>query len=902
MTGSAGRADLIFAKTDLRTTIPARFEAVARAQPDRLALTGNGRRWTYDELNRQANRLAHAVRDRTTPGPGRVACLVDQSPEMIVAALAVLKAGKTCVAIHPGLPPHARAAVQQHAGAALLLTTVGLAADARATTTDALDVLCIDDPGRAEPDANPSPTSTSDDLALILYTSGSTGEPKGVAWSHRKLLHRVWLSTQYEAFTPDDRQSLLTHCYFAGPQADVYGALMQGAALCVFDVKVHGLAAFGGWLDAEGITLLRAPAALLRQFMAGLDERRTFPHVRAVSVGGAVTPADVQQWKRHFPAPARLFLRFAISETAVVTVAPIDHDTAIDSASSLAGMPVPDKTLTIVDDEGRDVEQGTEGELVVTSTYLADGYWDGPSKTARAFPADPQQPGQCSFRTGDRGRLLPDGRFEFLGRRDDQVKIRGFRVELREVEAELRQDEAVSEAAVLAVRTDDQARLAAFVVPPVGVTCDAAALRARLSERLPDWKVPAQLHVVDALPMTLSGKVDRQRLVERARHLETDRARTLGSDDAGLDPFERAIAQQWRRILRSGPVARTDDFFLSGGDSLQATMLHLEVERIAGRRIPLELLFRTPTLGAMARAAQDLDQASPVSQAAAVDAALPAVLVPFRRTGTQTPLFLVHGRMGRAVVRPEFLEILGADQPVYGLQAAGLDRTKMPQNTVPLMAQQYVDAIRAVQPTGPYFLGAACAGGIVVAEMANQLRAEGEVVGPLLLFDPPAFPLGDRARWRRRLLEGRARLQKRFPSSRWNTAAALLRRRGAARQGQLAEREALEAAVWVAMDFRLAVLKHHGWSYDGPVLLLRSERRLRREGPGTGRGTFTEHLTGSVQRFEAGLTHNEVVRGSSALAAQQIRHAARVAREALAALSGRAPAAGLPVDASRGAS
>ena len=884
MASAAARTTLPFTQADIDQTIPARFEAVARAYGERLALTGDGRRWTYDALNRDANQMAHLIRARTRPGVGCVAYLLDHSPDMIVAALGVLKAGKTCLAIHPGMPDSAMGAIVKDVSPELVLTRDAFVARARAVAAEACDVLTLEEIGASAATENPHPITQPDDLSLIFYTSGTTGQPKGVVWSHRRMLHRVWVSTMYEATTPADRQTLLTHCSFANSQIDVFGALLQGAALCVFDVVPKGLTAFSDWLEQEQITLVRTPATLLRRFLTTMDPDQRFSRIRAVSVGGEFSVTDIERWRHHFLPPCKLFLRFSSTETAVIAVASFDHDTALGSNAATAGSPVVDRELTIVDDQGQPVPTGDEGELVVHSAFLADGYWRHPDDTARAFATDPRDANRRSYRTGDRGRLLPDGRFEFLGRRDEQVKIRGYRVEVREVETAVRRLGEVSEAAVIAVKEGDEQRLLAFVVARAGTACDLSALRTHLGAHLPDWKIPARFCALESLPMTLSGKVDRQRLREHALHAGTEPL--SGAEASGgegpRDALEVGIAERWREVLRTALVSRSDDFFAFGGDSLQATVLHLHLERLAGVRIPLEALFKHPTVEGMARVIREIQQAG--STGASGTSALPPVLIPFRKTGSHVPLFLVHGRMGRAVVRPQFLEILGVDQPVYGLQAAGLDRTKVPDNTIAEMAREYVRAMKYVQPDGPYLLGAACAGGVVAIEMANQLRRSGESVAPLLLFDPPAIPLSDRSPWRRYALALGARLRKRFPRHPLNRTASLLRRRDPGR-GDLDSAASLDTAVQAALDFKLAGLKHRGWHYDGKVLLLRSQIRLKLDGPRGGRGTFTKHLTGDVRWFEAGATHNEVVGGRSELAVRQIRQCVDIARQALDTLS-----------------
>ena len=869
----------------MEQTIPARFEFVVRTVPHHLALTGRGRHWTYEALNRQANQIAHAIRARTTPGVGCVAYLLDQSPEMIVASLAALKAGKACLAMHPGLPDQTQVEIVKDVCPDLILTSGAFETRARAAAAGSCDVLAFDEIGDADAIGNPHPVTQPQHPALIFYTSGSTGQPKGVVWSHRRMMHRVWLSTLHEAITPADRQSLLRHCGFAAAQTDMLSALLQGATLCVLDVVSEGLTSLQTWIDQEQITVLRFPALLFRRFLSTLDGERLFPSVRVVSVGGdAVSPADVALWKRHFPRPCSLFLRFSATEVGVLTAARFDHDTVLRQESPTAGHPVADKELRLIDEQGQSVPAGETGELIVDSDYLADGYWRRPEETARTYTSDPRIPGRRSYRTGDLGRFLPDGRFVFLGRRDQRVKIRGFRVEIREVETALRQLDDLVEAAVVAVNDDEGQRLLAFVVMRAGLTCDPTSLRTRLLVRLPEWKVPARFHVLESLPTTLSGKVDRQRLKEQARGQEAEELSTplpIGFESP-LDPLEMQIAELWQELLRYGRVGRSDDFFLLGGDSLQATVLHLQIEGLAEAPIPINTLFKHPTVAGMATVVHRIRKSE-----LAETPAIPPVLVPFRTTGTRPPLFLVHGGMGRSFVRPHFLEILGTDQPVYGFQASGLDRTRRSHLTIEAMAREYVRAIRTVQPEGPYLVGGSCSGCEVVIEMANQLRHAGQAVAPVLLFDPPVTSRGDLPWWRRYRRMLRAHLRKQFRQHSWNHMLIDRLRRVQDEPARSALRDPawLGAAPRAALDFHLAGFRHTcRWHYDGPVLVLLSRVRLNRDGPFGDRWTFAKHLRGKVQWFEAGSTHVEVVGGGSELAARQIQQCVDIAREALDAM------------------
>lgn len=872
-------------RSSVDQTIQARFEQVAQHIPEHLALTDNSRRWTYGALNQQANRLAHAILDRTRPGRDCVALLLDHSGPMVVAALAVLKAGKVYVALHPGMPPAAQGETVRHAAPALILTTEDFCPRARALAADVCDVLVLEHASEDGPTTNPDPVVHPADPATIFFTSGTTGPPKGVVRSHRAVVHRAWLSQVHEAVGPGDRQSLLTHCSFANAQADLAGALLNGATLCVFDVMKEGFTAFGSWIDRDAITLLRPPVQLFRRFLATLDAGRVFPSVRLVSLGGdRVQPEDLGLWKRHFVRPSALLHRISTTETTLLTSDRFDHDTPIAPDVFAASTPVADKHVTIVDGAGRPVPTGEVGELVVTSAFLSDGYWRRPDDTRRAFSADPDHPDRRSYRTGDLGRLQPDGRFVLLGRRDHQVKIRGYRVEITEVEAALGRLDDIAEAAVVAVTRSDEQRLLAYVVMRADRVVDTESVKHRLGAVLPAWKVPAHIITVPRLPTMFNGKVDRQRLAEDARTVES--VRQAPPQQPGVDApsgeLEEQVAAIFQSTLRCGPVARSDDFFLLGGDSLKATVLHLQLECIARVPIPLETLVADATVASIA------DRIRQARQSWSGQIGRAPLLVPLRKTGGRPPLFLVHGRLGQAFMSPYFLEVLGPDQPVYAFQANGLDRSLMPRNTIQEMASQYVRAMRAVQPAGPYFLGAACAGGLVVTEMANQLRRAGDAVGPLLMVDPVATPAGDRPWWIRRLKIAWLTLQRLgIRPLTGAPAARMIRLR--ARLGRIALDAADPAAVAdaasAAVLFEIARLKYRRWHYDGPVLMLRSSERMRIDGPDR-RGPFSRHLTGDVRWFDIGGTHAEVRRPGHEGLPQALRDAVAIVHSTMAEARG----------------
>ncbi len=588
---------LPFTRADIEQTVPARFEQTASHFSNHLALTGNGRRWTYRDLNRQVNRMAHAIRESTPAGPGCVVYLLDHSPEMVIATIAVLKAGKTYLAIHPAMPAPAQLEIVKDVEPDLVLTNATSASRANELASGTCPILNIDSIDERWPDKNPEPVTKPNDPSTIFYTSGTTGQPKGVVKSHRAVLHRVWLSTQHDVITPADRQSLLTHCSFSASESDIFGALLQGATLCVFDIASQGLAAFGAWLESEQITLLHPPALLFRRFLSTLEGQNLFPSVRLVALAGdVVLPADLEKWRRHFTKSCKVLHRFSITETALLTVALIDSDGVLDSSIVPAGRAVADKSLALVDEAGQPVPEGETGELIVTSSFIAEGYWRRPEETAAVFKANADVSGQRTYRTGDLGRFLPDGSLVFLGRRDHQVKIRGYRVDTREVESALLHLNEVQEAAIIVRKGADEKQLEAFVVMKLGVQFDASALRERLKTYLPDWKIPARFQAISFLPITLTGKVDRQRLEAEARPAVPPKSSRTGSSAT----IEEELAEIWREAIGLEVIGYDDNFLQLGGDSISMMIAVNRIERRYGIRVAPAEFYQLGTVRQLA--------------------------------------------------------------------------------------------------------------------------------------------------------------------------------------------------------------------------------------------------------------------------------------------------------------
>ncbi len=713
---------LPFSRAEIEQTVPARFEQVVCRFPNHIALTGAGRQWTYQDLNRQVNRIAHAIKERTHPGVGCVPYLLDHSPEMVIATLAVLKAGKTYLAIHPRMPAKRQAEIVRDVAPDLILTTAAFESRARELMAGPTSLLMLDEIDAGFPEDSPQIEIRPHDPSTIFYTSGTTGQPKGVVKSHRAVLHRVWLFAQHDAITPADRQSLLTHCSFSASEADMFGALLNGATLCVFDFASEGLTAFREWLEEEQITLLHPPVLLFRRFLSTLEGENLFPSVRSVALAGdVVLRTDIEKWKLHFGSSCVLMHRFSTTETGLLCVARIDANMVKDLGALSAGRPVADKCLELVDESGQPVARGEIGELVVKSRYIAEGYWHRPEETAPVFKPDPEVPGQRIYRTGDRGRFLSDGSFEFLGRADHQVKIRGFRVELNEIEAVLRQHPIVREAVVVVLdNVPNDKQLIAYIVPSQELAPTGGELRAFLQQKLPDYMIPSAFVFLEALPLTPNGKIDRRALPPPDR--SRDRTSTFTQPQ---NEVERQLVKIWEEILMVNPVGTRENFFDLGGHSLLAAVMFARLEECLRIRLPLATLFRAPTIEGLAAVIGKGSESQSWRS-----------LVSIQPAGSRPPLFAVPGVGGNVLGFNDLARLLGPEQPFYGLQSRGLSGTEKPLTSIEEIAATYLEEIRELQPEGPYYLAGGCMGAVVAYEMAQQLHSAGQKVGLLALLEP----------------------------------------------------------------------------------------------------------------------------------------------------------------------
>jgi len=696
------------------------FEARARQQPSAVAVECGSLCITYGELEHRTRTLAIALQDADAGDGALVAICADRSADAVLAALATVRAGAAYVPLDPMLPEARLVRMLADAKPAAILVqpqfvkTVSRLLDATVcggASRPAMLLLDAEHTSSGAPSAGTLLSDTAPEhLAYVIYTSGSTGTPKGVMVPHLAIAALV--AAKIKAFTLEPGCRVLQFVSFGFDVAtsDLWMTLCSGATLCI----AAGEAAAGGealatMLSERGITHAPVPAAVL----AALP-RIALPSLRIVMIGGEPCAADaVAFWSQG----RTLFNEYGPTETTVCSTM---TDRVEEGGKINIGRPIAGTRVYVLDPSGELVPAGLPGELHIGGAGVARGYLNDRAMTADRFVPDPfsEAPGARMYRTGDRACFRPDGSLEFLGRMDRQVKIRGFRIEFGDIEHALAAHPDVSECAVAVVDgVSRDKRLAAWVALKSGDgRTTASQLRGHLKFVLPDYMIPAVITVLDRLPRTATGKLDRTAL-------PTPEFEALAAYVPPRNGLELELARIWEDLLHQSGIGMRDNFFELGGHSLLAVQLMARIHRRFSQNLPLASLFDAPTIehqSALLRCAAPLAWAS---------------LVPIRTRGAQPPLFAMPGAGGNVIYFYELARLLGEDQPFYALQATGLDGETMPHASVGEMAAHYAAEIRKVQPIGPWHLCGHSFGAWVGYETACLLAADTPGAARLMVLD-----------------------------------------------------------------------------------------------------------------------------------------------------------------------
>ena len=700
-------------------TIVDLFQEQVEKTPDNIAVVFEDRELTYGELNGRANRLAHYLMALGVGAETLVGICVERSLEMVIGLMGILKAGGAYVPLDPDYPAERLQFMLEDARVPVLLTQSALLEDPPASDAQ---TVCLDSDWEAiagYSGENPARRSGPKNLAYVIYTSGSTGVPKGVMNTHAGICNLLsWMQDAY-GLTAADSILQKNPFSFDVSVSEFFLPLLVGARLTVAKPGGHQDPGYlVKLIEQQGITTLHFVPSMLQAFVQDPTLKTGIP-LRRVICGGEALPVELE--KRFFAALPSVALHnlYGPTEAAVdVTYWTCQQDNPSNSVP--IGRPIANIRIYILDTHHNPTPPGVPGELCIAGIGLARGYLNRPELTAEKFiEVEVFGKPERLYKTGDLARWLPDGNIEYLGRMDHQIKLRGFRIELGEIEATLSRHEAVKEAVVILYRGDDNPRLAAYVTPAMSMD-DTSGLRLWLKDRLPEYMVPASFTMLDEIPLTPNGKIDRKAL---SRLSSDERSLSGKGFVAPRDTVELQLARIWEEILNARPIGIRDNFFELGGHSLLAIRLIAHMEQALGKKLPLAALFQSATIEGLAVSIRQQME-------------LPwSPLIPIQPKGSRPPLFFAPPWTGHGIAYLELARYFGKEQPFYGLQASGLEKGQKPHTKIEDVAALFLDALQTIQPEGPYHLAGWSFGGWVAIEMARQLRDQDQEVSFLGLLD-----------------------------------------------------------------------------------------------------------------------------------------------------------------------
>ncbi|WHV16102.1 pyoverdine non-ribosomal peptide synthetase PvdD [Pseudomonas aeruginosa] len=717
-------------------TLQQRFEEQARQRPQAVALILDEQRLSYGELNARANRLAHCLIARGVGADVPVGLALERSLDMLVGLLAILKAGGAYLPLDPAAPEERLAHILDDSGVRLLLTQGHLLEHLprqAGVEVLAIDGLVLD--GYAESD--PLPTLSADNLAYVIYTSGSTGKPKGTLLTHRNALRLFSATEAWFGFDERDVWTLFHSYAFDFSVWEIFGALLYGGRLVIVPQWVsRSPEDFYRLLCREGVTVLNQTPSAFKQLMAvacSADMATQQPALRYVIFGGeALDLQSLRPWFQRFgDRQPQLVNMYGITETTVhVTYRPVSEADLKGGLVSPIGGTIPDLSWYILDRDLNPVPRGAVGELYIGRAGLARGYLRRPGLSATRFVPNPFPggAGERLYRTGDLARFQADGNIEYIGRIDHQVKVRGFRIELGEIEAALAGLAGVRDAVVLAHDGVGGTQLAGYVVADSAedAECLRESLRESLKRHLPDYMVPAHLMLLERMPLTVNGKLDRQALPQPDASLSQQAYRAPGSE------LEQRIAAIWAEILGVERVGLDDNFFELGGHSLLLLMLK---ERIGD------------TCQATLSISQLMTHASVAEQAACIEGqARESLLVPLNGRREGSPLFMFHPSFGSVHCYKTLAMALRDRHPVKGVVCRALLGAGREVPEWDDMVAEYAEQLLQEHPEGVFNLAGWSLGGNLAMDVAARLEQRGRQVAFVGWIDAPA-PVRVEAFW-----------------------------------------------------------------------------------------------------------------------------------------------------------
>lgn len=799
----------------VRDTLLDRVCEVAHATPDATAVVADDGSVTFDELLHRIYAVARKIvllsPDESRPLAVETTCTIST----ITLMFAVMASGRALVPLDPRLPASRRDNIVSQADAHL---------------------IDLDDVADAEDSAAPLPTITGSGIALIAFTSGSTGRAKGVLLSHRMCLSKAYEVGTTLGLTPGDRVGNALPISFGAGINTVFAAVLSGATAYCRDPRGSHTDTVMQWISRHGLTTLHCSPSLIRQLPSQSTDDTLCPLRIVTTYGEPLHARDVESFRASCRSEATIVNWYATTEAGGVAAHVLRTGDPLGDGFLPAGIPPGGKTVDIVRTDGHLAPRGEVGHVRVTADCFADGYLHLDDQTRARFTTDS---GFRRYWTGDLGRIDDAGVLHLIGRLDDAVKIRGYQVEPAEVESALRSARGVTDAFVMAYTEESGPELVAFFV---GADASEKRIRAVLRNTVPEWMVPKYLVAIDRIPRTDRGKVDRSALPARPGSV------TTAPGAVPIGATESWLANIVARRLGCASVQRDVDFSELGATSLALTGILVDVRLAFHVDLTAADVVHAMTVTTLARV---VDERHSELDRAKARSTVDRVLVPLRTDGAGTPLFVVAGAGVPAVGLAPLARRI-TERPVYALQARGLDARALPHRTIGGAARAYVRELRRVQPHGPYALAGHSLGAWIALEMAHILRRQGEEVDRVVLLDPRLF------RWILDRLPGGHALEAAPP----DPAAAMSRpsRFALVRQGwRVAAAGIVRFSTterWLAFAIIgwMALRRHTPTPWDGPTTVVVTDSNV------SDRASWEAVATGSLDMSAVPGPHVDMVR------------------------------------------
>lgn len=718
------------------TPIHALIENIANKFPDKEAIRFNGQSTSYRQMNETANQMAGVLLSYNIERGDTIGLSVDRSHNMLIALLAILKTGAAYIPLDPAYPDHRINLMLEDAGAKLLLTSKRYK-DRFSSATEEVLLEEVMEKANNFPVNDLHKAINGNDLAYMIYTSGSTGKPKGVMLEHHNLVNFLYSMMRVPVIEENDRLLAVTTISFDIAALELFLPLVIGATVIIADAAtVRDGRLLLDVIHEQNVTVMQAtPVTWKMMLAAGWEEKIG---MKMLCGGEALAPELAEKL---LPLGSSLFNFYGPTETTIwSTVAEIKNATNIT-----IGKPVGNTQVYILDEQKNNLAAGEAGEIYIGGDGVARGYNNLPAVTAEKFVADPFATiaGRKMYRTGDLGQWTEDGNIRFMGRMDQQIKIRGYRIEPGEIESALMAQPATRDAVVIAREdTPGNRILVAYIIPEkenFALVDESAApvesWKKILQATLPDFMVPHEYVIMHSFPLLPNGKINRNGLPKPEKHSQ----QTAAKINLPQTLTEQMVTGIWANALQIDMVGPDEDFFELGGHSLTAVQIMTKLESETGKRLPIAALFESPTVRQLSAFIDTGNISSSWGS-----------LVPVKPNGTKPPLYIVHGDALNVMIFNSLARNLDDEQPVFGLQARGLNGIEKPDESIEAMAAFYIEEITKHNAEGPYFLSGYSFGGIVAFEMAKQLESVGRKVKLVAMFDTnvgnieKAAPAGNR--------------------------------------------------------------------------------------------------------------------------------------------------------------